>query len=84
MYFCEMSVRVQGNSCRAYGILYQRTIKGGLPGGGAIWWPYVSSVAWIWCGMVMARVAMGGSPGFHGLVDSIQRCGVDRCFGRAV
>ena len=57
--------------------------KRGLLGGGAIWRPCVSFVAWICCGMVMTRVVMESSPGFCGMVDAIHSCGANRCFGHA-
>ena len=40
----------------------QGTVEEWFPGGGPIWRSYVSFVAWICCGMGMARVVNGVSP----------------------
>lgn len=61
----------------------QGTVEELFPGGGPIWRSYVSFVAWICCGMGIARVVSGISPGLCGVVDAIQSCGAENCSERA-
>lgn len=78
-----MTVRVHGDSCWASGVAHNRAEKNEFPSGGAIWCLYVSFVACIYCGMVMACVLIGSSPGFCGVVVDKHKVGAESRFGLA-
>ena len=80
---CEMAIRVQGNSRRTGGIVHQGTIEEDF----TRWWCHLAAVC-VFCCLDLfwgghGASGDGGFPGFCGVVDAIQSCGAEKCFGRA-